>query len=88
MTYEILYNEIKIGILEINAEGRHRYTPDAKGVEAVKDEAPLTTAMKTKSDWIEPIPFFKNRINNAKRFSKENDIRSHTDKFRMVALSS
>ena len=84
MNYTIFYKETKIGVLEINENGEHRYTPDIKGVESVKNEVMLMHDMLEKTDWREPIPFFKNRIENAKRFSNESEITSHTDCFRMV----
>ena len=84
MVYEIFYREIKIGILEINLEGKHRYTPDFEGVKLVGDNAPLIREMKEVSGWINPIPFFQTRIDNAARFSQENDIYYHTDQFRMI----
>lgn len=82
--YNILYKDILIGILEINEQEQHRYTPDAENVEKVKKMVPLIHEMTEKTDWRDPIPFFKNRIDNSKRFSQEDDIRSHTDFFRMI----
>lgn len=84
MKYTIFYDEVKIGVLEINERGQHKYTPDENGVEQVKDKVLLMHDMLEKTDWRDPIPFFENRIENAKRFSHENDIYSHTDCFRMV----
>lgn len=85
--YEIFYNDIKIGVLEINEKEQYKYTPVTEGVEKVKDDISLIHEMLEESEWREPIPFFKNRIENAKRFGKEKDISTHTDNFRMVRLN-
>jgi len=84
MKYNIFYKEILIGVLEINEKGKYRYTPNVEGVDKVKNEISLIHEMLEASDWKEPIPFFKNRIDNAKRFSHENDITTHKDYFRML----
>lgn len=81
--YIIFYKEIQIGILEINENDQYKYTPDSKGLESVKNEVSLIHEMTEASDWRNPIPFFKNRIDNAKRFNREKDITTHTDWFRM-----
>ena len=84
MKYTIYYKDVTIGVLEINSEGKHKYTPYANGVEAVKMETLLSHELLEKSGWRSPIPFFKDSIEDAKKFSQEKDIRSHTDNFRMV----
>ena len=83
--YEIFYKEILIGMLEIRDDGKHKYTPNMKGVEIAKTQVSLIHEMLEASDWRDPIPFFQNRIDNAKRFSTENNISYHTDSFRMIA---
>ena len=83
MKYTVYYKETVIGILEINGEGKHKYTPDDDGIEAVKNETLLMHELLEKSDWRSPIPFFRTSIEDAKRFSQEKDIRSHTNHFRM-----
>ena len=84
MTYTIYYKETAIGVLEINKHCGHKYTPDADGVKAVENETLLMHEMLEKSDWRSPIPFFRDSIEDAKKFSQEKDIRSHTNNFRMV----
>lgn len=84
MKYTIFYKDTKIGVLEINTDGQHRYTPNDEGINAVKNEVALTHEMMEKTGWREPIPFFKNRIENATRFNREHEIDSHTDLFRMI----
>lgn len=84
--YEILYKQTKIGVLEVNEQGQHKYTPDLNGIENVKNEVSLSHYMLEKTDWKAPIPFFKNRIENAKRFPKVK-IGYHTDNFRMIKLN-
>lgn len=86
MRYRIFYKEIEIGMLEISADGnQHKYTPNPDGIVLVKDDAPLTSKMMEGTNgWEEPIPFFKNRIEDAKRFFHENNITKHTDNIHMV----
>ena len=86
MKYTILYKNTKIGVLEINDKGMHRYTPDEEGIESIKDEVALMKFMLEKTDWKETIPFFKIRIDAAKRFNQDDDIVMHTDSFRMVKI--
>lgn len=84
MKYIVFYKNTKIGVLEINDKNQHKYTPDKNGVQEVKDCISIFYEMLVESDWREPIPFFENRINDAKRFSQEKDIRNQTDPFRMI----
>lgn len=86
MKYEIYYKKIVIGVLEINDVGQHKYTPDCDGVEKAKKEVSIHHALTEKKDWGEPIPYFENRINNAKRFSQEDVIGYHSDQIRMIKV--
>lgn len=80
--YEIFYRNILIGILYINPEGLYKYVPDIANTEKVKAEISIIKEMLTGTEWVEPIPFFKNRIEAAKRFSLEDDISTQKDLFR------
>lgn len=84
--YEIFYRDILIGVLLINQEGLYKYTPNAN-TEKVKAEISVINEMLTGTDWVEPIPFFKNRIDAAKRFSLEDDISTKKDQFRFKKVS-
>lgn len=86
MRYRIFYKDVEIGILEISEDGnQHKNTPNPDGIVLVKDYAPLTKKMlEGTNGWEKAIPFFKNRIEDAKRFSREEYITKHTDSFRMV----
>ena len=86
MRYKIYFKNVFIGMLEISDEGKHKYDPCEEGIKQVENEVVLIHEMTEKSAWREPIPFFYNRIENAKRFAKENDISSQTDYFRMVKV--
>jgi hypothetical protein len=88
MRYRIFYKDVEIGTLEISAdEKQHKYTPNPDGIVLVKDYAPLTKKMlKGTNQWEKVIPFFKNRIEDARKFSREEDITKHTDSFRMVKV--
>lgn len=85
--YEIFYRDILIGVLLINQEGLYKYTPNIANTEKVKAEISVITEMLTGTDWVEPIPFFKNRIDAAKRFSLEDDISTQKDLFRFKKVS-
>lgn len=86
MRYRIFYEDIEIGMLEISADGnQHKYTPNPDGIDLVKDHAPLTRKMVEGTNGWEPaIPFFRNRIEDAKRFSHDECITKHTDNIRMI----
>ncbi len=84
MKYIVFYKDTKIGVLEINDKGQHKYTPDEIGTQEVKDSISLFYEILTETEWREPIPFFENRIKDAKRFSQENDISNQTDAFRLI----
>lgn len=79
--YYVFCEKTKIGVLEINDEGQYRYTPSTKGTQKVKTSILLFTELLEKSDWREPIPVLKNRIDDAKRFSQEDYISNQTDDF-------
>lgn len=87
MKYTILYNGVEIGVLETNAAGQHKYTPNDEGIERVKNEVSLIREMLVASDWREPIPFFSERIENAKRFNLD-VIGYQTDLFTMVKTNN
>ena len=84
MKYEIYFKNTLIGVLEVNIDGQHKYTPNKEGVEIAQTGVSLSHEMQVESDWREPIPFFKNRIENAKRFSDGKIIGYHTDSFKMI----
>ena len=86
MRYGIFYKDVKIGILEVSANGnQHRYTPNPDGIVLVKDYVPLTkTMLEGTNGWEDAIPFFRNRIEDARRFSHDECISKHTDNIRMV----
>lgn len=84
MKYKVFYLETKIGVLEINEKNKYKYTPDVEGTQKVKKNIEIFYEMLVASDWRDPIPFFQNRINDAKRFSQEKDIKNQTDPFRMI----
>lgn len=86
MAYTAYYRGIKIGVLEINDKGQHRYTPDSKGTETVRPSISVFYELLKKSEWQEPIPLFKNRIEDAKRFSQEDAISNQTDDFVLVRV--
>ena len=83
MKYNVLYKDVEIGVLEINAVGQHKYTPNYEGVSQIKDEVSLIREMLVASDWRNPIPFFSERIENAQKFNLR-VIRYQTDFFKMV----
>ncbi len=85
--YIVYYKGVKIGTLEVNEKGQHRYTPDTNGLEAVKENIQIFPELFKQSDWGDPIPLFNNRIQDAKRFHKETkNISNHTDKFELEGM--
>ncbi len=85
MKYKIFYDTTEIGVLEINTDGKYRYTPNMEGVKEVKDKISLSNELQIKSEWRDPIPFFKERLDNASGFQSD-IIAYHTDLFRMVKM--
>lgn len=83
LKYQVFYKEIEIGLLEVNENGQHRYTANSEAVESIKNEVPLIPEMLEGTEWVDPIPFFKERIDNGSRFDLT-VIQYHTDLFRMV----
>lgn len=84
MRYEIIYKDLLLGVLLINSSGLYKYTPNSANTEKAMAEISLGSELTQPTDWREPIPFFSNRIENAKRFSLEDDIRTQKDFLRMV----
>lgn len=87
MIYAVFYDAIKIGCLEINEKGQHRYTPVEERMEYIKTSCSIFYELCEKSEWREPIPLFKNRIEDARRFHCEKDIQNQTDDFRLLMIS-
>lgn len=85
MKFKVLYKEVEIGVLEINADGQHKYTPNHEGVRQIENEVSLIREMLVASDWRNPIPFFEERIKNAQKFNLS-VIRYQTDFFKMVRV--
>lgn len=67
--YEVFYKDTLIGILTVDViKNKYCYDPNYEGVEKVKDTACLIKVMIEGSNgFIEPIPFFQNRLMNMKR---------------------
>lgn len=84
MKYSVFYKDIKIGTLYINEEDKYKYVPNLEVLEEVKAKVSLIHEMCEETDWRDPIPFFKNRIEDAKKIGQEDDISRSTDFYRMV----
>lgn len=85
--YNVFHGNVKIGRLEINEEGKHRYTPDENGVKSVADDVPLSHELLEASDWREPIPFFQVRLEDAERFGRTDKVTTHRDRIRLEATT-
>ena len=85
MKNKIFYGPTEIGVLEINTDGKYRYTPNEKVLEEVKNQVSLNNELLKKSDWRDPIPFFKERLDNASGFQSD-VIAYHTDRFVMKRI--
>ena len=86
VVYEFYYKDILIGHLQIE-NGLHHYIPIAEAVQPLRERVPLLREMVEGYPWGKPIPFFKERIENATRFGMEKCIRYHTDLFLMRMIS-
>ena len=87
MLYDVYYRDVKIGELEVNANGKHKYTPTEDALK-VKDQLILPSDFLTKTDgFVEPIPFFANRIKNCQRFPNSKEIGYQTDNYRLIPVS-
>lgn len=87
MKFKVLYKEVEIGMLEINAVGQHKYTPNHEGVRQIENEVSLIREMLVASQWRDPIPFFSERIENAQKFNLR-VIGYQTDLFKMVRIDA
>ena len=85
--YEFYCDEVLIGHLQIR-DGQHCYIPMDENVKKLVNRIPLDRVMIQGQDWGRPIPFFKERIENAKRFGMEKRIFYHTDLFLMRMVES
>ena len=84
--YRIDCKSIPVAVIEISG-GRYRCTPVLEGLlNPEVQNVPLPVEIAQGQDWGDPIPFFQNKIRNAERFGREDDIGSFTDPFRMVLL--
>ena len=84
--YRIDCRDIPVAILEIS-EGKYKCTPILEGLlNPEVQQVPLPHEIESGQDWGEPIAFFQNKIKNAERFNREDDIGSFTDPFRMVLM--
>ena len=80
-SYTFYYKDIYLGLLEVNAEGRHRYSPHKEGVDLVKEKVSLTREMLYGTEgFTSPIPFFSERLYYLKK-SGLTEIHCHTDYF-------
>ena len=80
--YQLFYGEHLIGVLEVNPENKqHKFTPNEEGVKEVKQITSLIPEMENGTNgFVEPIPFFQNRIMNMERNGLE-EINYQTDWF-------
>lgn len=83
MKYSVFYKDTKIGTLYINEKEEYKYVPELEVVEKIKKEVSLIHEMCEKTHCNE-IPFFKNRIEDAKKAGKTDVITRQTDFFVMV----
>lgn len=88
MKYIVSYNNIEIGVLEINKKNQYKYTPNEKLTTEVKEKISLFPELLVQSEWGKPIPIFENRIRDAKSFSQEKDISTQTDLFQLVLVDN
>ena len=87
--YEVFYRDTYIGWLTVDTvTGKHCYTPDKTGVEAVRVRASLLREMIEGTEgFVPPIPFFLNRIRNMKR-AGIHELNYQTDYFTLREVSA
>ena len=80
--YEVFYKDILIGILSVNEDYKYCYEPFFNAVNELKEKVPLLRVMEegTAGEFIEPIPFFQERLRYMKLW-KLSTIGYHTDYF-------
>ena len=80
--YQLFYREHLIGVLEVNPEtNKHKFTTNEEGVKVAKEKTSLIPEMEKGTDgFVDPIPFFENRIMNMDR-SGLTEINYQTDWF-------
>ena len=59
MKYIVFYNNIEIGVLEINKKNQYKYTPNEKLTTEVKEKISLFPELLVQSEWGKPIPIFE-----------------------------
>ena len=67
--YQLFYREHLIGVLEVNPEtNKYKFTTNEEGVKVAKEKTSLIPEMEKGTDgFVDPIPFFANRIMNMER---------------------
>lgn len=83
--YRIFVKDIEIGLLQINAKGQHRYFPIKENVDKVYNWITFGEMLHPRN-WGDPIPFFENRIQDARRFNVERDFRHQTNPFHFLMI--
>lgn len=80
--YEVFYREYLIGYLAVEvATEKHSYRPVMKNIEYVSKKTSLISEMfHGTNGYVEPIPFFQNRLINMKRNGLK-EINYQTDYF-------
>ena len=79
--YEVYYDNVFIGLLEINDEEKYKFTKDDKGILETKDRAcHIKEILNGTEDFVDPIPFFLNRVRNGERLGIK-VINYQTDKY-------
>ena len=79
--YEVYYEDVLLGILEINDEEKHKFIKNDSGVEQTKDKAcHIKEILTGTEEFVDPIPFFLNRVRNGERLGIK-VINYQTDKY-------
>ncbi len=86
-TYQLFYDEVLVGTLEINEEGLHRFTPmeECSGYDRIVPM--LLPQLRVASCWGNPIAFLANRIHDAAQFGITDEISAATDHYLLRKIS-
>lgn len=71
MKYRIFYNNIEIGVLEINKKNQYKYTPNEKLTTEVKEKISLFPELLVQSEFGKTTPIFEIESEMLRAFLKK-----------------
>ena len=71
MKYIVFYNNIEIGVLEINKKNQYKYTPNEKLTTEVTERIPLFHELLVQAEQGKPTPIFEIESEMLRAFLKK-----------------